>query len=178
MSEDDPAQREGPSSEDAGQETVVQPATHEAIPRAGAWAPWVGGLVPLVIGVLCLVYSISLGVGTPTRPGPGMWPLAASLALLIASVVLLIFERGREDYEQFTRGAWLVVLGVLSLGVFVVLFDVVGFQIPTLLLFVFWLKFLGGESWRTTLIISMLSTIGFYVLFVTVLGIPLPRLTF
>jgi len=69
-------------------------------------------------------------------------------------------------------------LGVLSLGVFVVLFDVVGFQIPTLLLFVFWLKFLGGESWRTTLIISMLSTIGFYVLFVTLLGIPLPRLTF
>lgn len=39
-----------------------------------------------------------------------------------------------------------------------------------------WLRFLGGESWRSTAVISVVTTIVFYLLFLYGLRIPLPHL--
>jgi lysylphosphatidylglycerol synthetase-like protein (DUF2156 family) len=159
--------------------TVLQPTTHEEIPRAGAWAHLVGSLVPLAVGVASLVWATQLGVGSPTQPGPGLWPFAISVVLAASSVVLLVFGRGRrEDYEKFTRGALTIALGVVSLGLFMVLFQRVGFELPTLLVLVFWLRFLGGESWRTTVLVAVGATAVFYVLFIVALGTPLPHIAF
>lgn len=158
-------------------EMVGQSVTHEEmIPRAGSGAHLVGSLVPLCIGVVSLVYTIRLGVGSPTAPGPGLWPLVVSAVLTATSVVLLIFGRRTEDYEKFTRRALAIALGVVSLGLFVVLFQRVGFELPTLLVFVFWLRFLGGEPWRTTILVATGATAAFYVLFIVILGTPLPHI--
>ena len=54
----------------------------------------------------------------------------------------------------------------------------VGFEIPTVLLLVFWLKLLGGESWRVTASVSVLTTAALYLIFVVLLSAPLPRLSF
>lgn len=176
MSEEDRS-RPGETIPTPEAEMVGQPATHEeVIPRAGTGAHFVGSLVPLCIGVASLVYAMSLGVGSPTEPGPGLWPSVLSAALVATSVVLLIFGRRTEDYEKFTRRALAIVLGVVSLGLFVILFQRVGFELPTLLVFVFWLRFLGGESWRTTVLVATGATAAFYVLFIVVLGTPLPHI--
>jgi len=53
---------------------------------------------------------------------------------------------------------------------------VVGFEIPSLLLCAVWLRFLGGESWRSTVAVSVVTVAAFHVLFVELLSIPLPRL--
>ena len=153
-------------------EAVAHASGHEEIPRAGAWARYVAVLVPLVVGGAAMVYSLGLGFGSPTDPGPGLWPFVTSAVLVAASVVLLVFGRGLgDDYESFTSGARIIALGVASLGVFVVLFQRVGFELPSLLIFVFWLKFLGGESWRTTVAVSVGATAAFYVLFIVLLNI-------
>ena len=39
-----------------------------------------------------------------------------------------------------------------------------------------WLRFLGGETWRSTIVISVATTAAFYVLFLYGLKIPLPHL--
>jgi putative tricarboxylic transport membrane protein len=39
-----------------------------------------------------------------------------------------------------------------------------------------WLRFLGKESWISSVVISVGTVAAFYVLFVLVLQIPLPRL--
>ncbi len=44
------------------------------------------------------------------------------------------------------------------------------------MLSVIWLRFLGGESWRSTIVISVPPTAAFYVLFLYGLHIPLPHL--
>jgi putative tricarboxylic transport membrane protein len=48
--------------------------------------------------------------------------------------------------------------------------------VPTLLVMVIWLRFLGGESWRMTAVVSVVTVAAFYALFVLALAIPLPRL--
>jgi hypothetical protein len=136
-------------------------------------------MVPLVIGVVSLVYALSLGVGSPAQPGPGLWPIVISVVLVVCSVVLLVFGRGGgEDYEEFTSGARVIAMGVVSLGVFVLLFQRVGFELPCLLVLVFWIRFLGGESWRTTVLVSVGVTVAFYALFIVALGTPIPHISF
>ena len=44
------------------------------------------------------------------------------------------------------------------------------------LLGIVWLRFLGGESWRSTIVISVLTTAAFYGLFLYALSVPLPHL--
>ena len=45
-----------------------------------------------------------------------------------------------------------------------------------MLLCAIWLRFLGGESWRSTAVISVATTAAFYILFIFLLRIPLPHL--
>ena len=39
-----------------------------------------------------------------------------------------------------------------------------------------WLRFLGRESWRNTVVISLVTVTAFYLLFLYGLSIPLPHL--
>ena len=135
----------------------------------------IGGLAPLSLGVVCLFYSYSISLGRITNPGPGLWPFIVSAVIVVASCVLLFTERSGEDYEPFTGKTRLVVAGAVSAGVFIYLFQWFGFIVPGFLTLVFWLRFLGNESWGLTLSIAALVTAAFYLLFATLLGIPLPE---
>lgn len=135
----------------------------------------VGSIVPLLLGAVCIFYSYSLSLGRITNPGPGLWPFVLSAVIVMASLVLLFTERSGEDYERFTGKAWLVAAGAVSTGVFIYLFQWFGFIVPGFLTLVFWLRFLGKESWVLTLSVATLVTVGFYLLFATLLGIPLPE---
>lgn len=131
--------------------------------------------IPLLIALFAGYYSLtSLSLGELTEPGTGLWPFIVSGLLFLSSVALLATELNDDDYERFTSNAWVVALGTLSVGLFILLLGRIGFIVPGFLTLVFWLRFLGRESWRSTLIISVLSIAGFYLLFVMLLGIPLP----
>ena len=134
----------------------------------------IGSIAPLLLGIACLFYSYSLSLGRITNPGPGLWPFTVSAVIVVASLVLLITERS-EDYERFTGKTWLVVAGALSTVVFIYLFQWFGFIVPAFLTLVFWLRYLGKESWKMGFGLAALVTAVFYVLFAILLGIPLPE---
>lgn len=148
----------------------------ERPPHAGPFAQVAAGLVTLALGVAGVVLSLGYGLGSLTQPGPGLWPFAVSVAVTAMSVAQVAFGRRAEDTEQFTRSSALTALGVLSLVVLAGLLPVIGFEVPSLVLMVVWLRFLGGESWRMTALISLVTVAAFYALFVLALSIPLPRL--
>ena len=52
----------------------------------------------------------------------------------------------------------------------------VGFEIPALLMCAVWLRYLGGETWRSTVVVSVATVAAFYLLFLYGLRIPLPHL--
>lgn len=145
-------------------------------PVAGPVTNLVTAVVTLALGVATLAGSLALGVGTASDPGAGTWPLLVSLALIALSVSVAVVARRTTDAEAFTSRAWGVLVGLATLIGFVLLIEVIGFEIPAALLCFTWLRFLGREGWRTSVLVSVGVVVAFYLVFVVALSVPIPHL--
>lgn len=145
-------------------------------PQGGPLFQMVGALVGIAVGVGGAVLAYGYGLGSLRDPGPGLWPFAIGVVIAVLSTILLVTGRGLTDSEAFTRSSLLPVAGVVTFAAFGLLMPLTGFEIPALALCVIWLRFLGGESWRNTLVIAVVTTLVFYFLFLYGLRIPLPHL--
>lgn len=164
-----------PGHESRSAASALLHTEHDEGPRAGPGVRLAGAVLPLGIGLVAAAFALQQGVGGPRDPGAGMWPLLTSVAIIGCALALLFTERTQLDYEKYTRGALQNMVGLASLVGFVLLLPRVGIELATLLVTGVWLKYLGGESWRTTVIMSLAITVGVYVLFISVLGAPIPR---
>ena len=155
----------------------VEAVEHEyRPPAAGPVSNVVTAAVVVLLGVATLLGSWSLGVGTAREPGPGTWPLIVSIVLVVLGVALLLNFRRVSDAEKFSGSTWLVLAGLATMVVFVGVIDLVGFEIPSALLCFAWLRFLGREGWRMSIITSLGVVVGFYLVFVAALAVPIPHL--
>jgi hypothetical protein len=145
-------------------------------PHAGPWSQLGAAVVTGAIGAAGLVGSLGLGLGQLTAPGPGLWPFVVSVVITTLSMVLALTGRHGTDTERFSRASVTTAVAVLTLVLLGVALPLIGFEIPSLLLTFVWLRFLGKESWRSSIVISVGTVVAFYVLFVLLLQIPLPRL--
>ncbi|MFE5309770.1 tripartite tricarboxylate transporter TctB family protein [Isoptericola sp. NPDC056573] len=158
-------------------EPAVEPEVHDdGPPPAGPVANLGAGLVTLAVGVGGVVVALALGVGTPAQPGSGMWPLVVSVALVVLALAQLVVGRAGGDGERFTRHSWMPLVGLATLLGLVALLPVIGFEIPSLLLSLVWMRFLGGESWRTSVVCSLGAVVALYLVFVAALGTNVPHL--
>ncbi|MBS2936272.1 tripartite tricarboxylate transporter TctB family protein [Nocardioides sp. J2M5] len=155
---------------------VAETLSEEELPPGGPAYQTVGALVALAVGVGGLVLSLDYGLGSLRRPGPGLWPFVISVVITVLAVVLLLTGRRLEDSVSFSRASVLPAVGLLTFVGLGVLMPLVGFEIPSLVLCVVWLRFLGGETWRSTITISVGTVATFYALFLYGLSIPLPHL--
>ncbi|MCT7658962.1 tripartite tricarboxylate transporter TctB family protein [Mycobacterium deserti] len=155
---------------------VAHELEEERPPAGGPRYQIVGALIGIVIGVGGAALAYGYRLGSLREPGPGMWPFVVSVVIAALSVILLVTGRRLDDAEAFTRSSALPVVGVVTFIAFGLLMPLTGFEIPAVVLCVIWLRFLGGESWRNTLIISVVTTAVFYFLFLYGLRIPLPHL--
>lgn len=136
----------------------------------------VGALVALAVGLAGAALAHGYGLGSLRRPGPGLWPFVVSVLVVVLSLVLLAIGRGLTDSERFTRSSLLPIAGIATFVGLGAAMPVIGFEIPSVLLCVVWLRFLGGESWRSTIVVSLVTVAAFYALFLYGLRIPLPHL--
>lgn len=149
----------------------------EAPEPAGPVANLVSSLVALALGVAGILLSLNLGLGTPAEPRPGMWPFIVSLVVAVLSLVQAFIGRtGGKDGEKFSSYSRYAAIGFVTLIGMVALMPVVGFEIPSLLLCFIWMKWLGGESWRSATLYSLLIVAAFYAIFIAALGTTIPRL--
>lgn len=167
---------EGDPVEPLTAEQLAAEWDEERPPPAGPLANVAAGVVTALLGVAGVALSVSMGIGTPERPEAGMWPLIISLVMAVLSVALLLFGRKTLDAEAFSSSSWQVAAGVGTLIGFVLVIGLTGFEIPTLLLTFFWLRFLGKETWRMSALLSGIVTAAFYLIFVVALSVPIPHL--
>jgi putative tricarboxylic transport membrane protein len=158
------------------QAEVAQDLADERPPLGGPAYQVVAAVVVLVLGIAGAVLAYGYGLGSLRRPGPGLWPFAVSVLIAILAVLLLVAGRRLDDAEKFTRSSLLVLAGGATFVGLGLLLPIIGFEIPAIALCIVWLRFLGGESWRSTIVISVATTAAFYLLFLYVLKIPLPHL--
>jgi hypothetical protein len=154
----------------------VEAWADDTAPPAGPVANLAACLVTAAVGVAGVVGAVALGLGTLTRPGAGLWPLAISVAVVVLSLAQVLIGRRGGDGEKFSRYSLLSLAGLVTLLGLVALLPVIGFEIPALLLSLIWMKFLGGESWRSAAGYSVLVVGVLYGVFVGALGTNVPRL--
>jgi hypothetical protein len=160
-------------------EDAVHQLEHDAEhrpPPAGLVTNVVVAAVVIALGAATVIGSLALGAGSAADPDTGTWPLLIGLALTVLGVGLLFTARRTADAERFTGASWLVLAGVATMIVFVALISVIGFEIPAGLLAFAWLRFLGHESWRSSIITSLGVVVAFYLVFVAALSVPIPHL--
>jgi putative tricarboxylic transport membrane protein len=156
---------------------LVEEAEHEGRPpAAGTPANVVVALAVLALGVAALLGSNALGLGTAASPAAGTWPLLVAVVTVLIGLALVALARRTHDAERFSGSSLLVLLGLATMVVFVVLLPVIGFEIPAALLCFVWLRFLGREGWRLSVLLSLGLVAAFYAIFVGALSVPIPHL--
>jgi Tripartite tricarboxylate transporter TctB family len=145
-------------------------------PAAGPLANLAAALAVAAVGTAGIVGSLALGLGTPAAPKPGMWPFIISLVLVVLAAAQAVFGRKSRDAEKFSGSSWQVLAGLATMIGFVLLVGTIGFEIPALLLTFIWLKFLGKETWRMSVVLSFAVVAAFYLIFVMALSVPIPHL--
>jgi putative tricarboxylic transport membrane protein len=176
---DDRAGRTAPAGESEimdGLEAEIANTLEDDPPAGGPAYQVVAATVALLVGVAGAVLAYGYGLGSLREPGPGLWPFMVSVAVAVLSTALLLVGRGLTDAEALTRSSLQPAVGVATLLAVGLLMPVVGFEIPALALCIVWLRFLGGETWRSAIVVGALTTAGFYLLFLYGLQVPLPHL--
>lgn len=130
-------------------------------------------LVLLLFGVLAMLQAYDLSLGQFDAPGPGLWPFLVA-GLLSLTALVLLFVDDPDDYEPWTRGTLGIALGLLSLGIFIVLFQQIGFLVPAVLMLLIWLRLFAREPWRWAVPLAVIGAVVFHLIFVEALGVPFP----
>jgi len=135
----------------------------------------------LVLGVAYLIGSLDLRLGSAISPGPGLYPFFVGITLISISVPLFLLslrpkEPPQAEGKAFPKGKDLkrVVALALAFIFFAVLLKPLGYWICSTVLMGASLKLLGMRSWGKVILISILTTAISYLLFVSMLKVPIP----
>lgn len=155
-------------------ETVAEIRDSER-PRTGAlrWRRRIAPLILLALGLGAASGSWQLKLGTLHNPSPGLWPFIISMVIILSAAALVVWP-GDEPLEAWGHRSLSVAAGIASLGAFIVLFELLGFFIPAVLMLLLWLRVFGRESWRWTLVFAVTGPAVLYVIFDRLLGVPFP----
>ncbi len=141
----------------------------------------VSGVFWLGIGLLLSLWSASYKVGNFREPGPGLLPLILGLLLILFSFILLIQAKRSSPASPgssalFHPGGWKRVsytVSIMLLAVF--LYEPLGYLLTFFLLLTFLIRGAGSQQWRATLLITLLSLLSIYLIFVLLLKQQLPK---
>jgi len=142
-----------------------------------------GGLVLFLFGLITTIFSLRMTVGSFRAAGSGLFPLCLGLLLMVLSVLFIGNTFGGRTRPVETEGCteeksgspWRILffLGVLVLITF--FFNTLGYPLASFLLMAGLLWILGTRPWALNLILSLVTAVGSYFLFVYWLKIPLPK---
>ena len=141
---------------------------------------YISGLVLLMVAVILFLQARALAVWGEMGPGEGFFPITLSIILAVLSFVIILnaFLKKGQEKETFhilgPRKRKFILYGV-SFLIFGLIFPRVGYSLTVAAFLVFILRVVERKSWKTTLMLTAISIIGSYVLFVKAFSIPLPE---
>jgi len=133
------------------------------------------GLLLVLIGAGVIIGALKLHVGSATEPQPGFFPFVGGVLLILLSSVLLMkglrgTSIGTKAFGELKRPIILIV----GMVVYVIIFDWVGYVIATIILSAIVLRILETKSWWVLTVVSLVLSVGSYILFDRLLGVTLP----
>ncbi len=141
----------------------------------------ISGIFWVIFSLFVSYQSYKLGLGTLHQPGPGFlffWT-GIVVAILSLTVILRAFGRicaGGKGKSIFRKGSRTKPVFVLiSILIYGLLMERIGFIVVTLLLFIFLLGVVERKKWAFTFIVSLVVTAASYLVFEVWLQSQLPK---
>jgi hypothetical protein len=142
----------------------------------------IGGIVLLLFGLVTVILSLRMPLGTFRMAGTGLFPLFLGILLMLLSGLFLLrlFLKTRRMPEKSSSGeipgsSNQLVLFFGTMVLVTLLFNRLGYPLSSFLLMVALLRVLGVKRWTLTLPLSFATAVVCYFLFVQWLKIPLPK---
>jgi putative tricarboxylic transport membrane protein len=141
----------------------------------------ISGIFWLIFSALVIIESYRLGLGTLHQPGPGFLFFWASIALGSMALVVLIRawisqKAGEPKISIFgTQNTRKIILVLLSLFLYAILMETLGFILVTLLLFIFLMGIIEKKKLWFTVFVSLVVTVIAYLIFEIWLKSQLPK---
>ena len=136
----------------------------------------------IVLSIAVCIRSCGLGLGSFHNPGPGFLFFWGAIVLGGLSVLILIQSlrpapgSSKEGEESAFRNVhWVkVITVVVSIVLYGVLLDQLGFLLSTIFLVAFLLRSIEAKKWYVVALVSVASAVFSYVLFELLLQSRLP----
>jgi putative tricarboxylic transport membrane protein len=141
----------------------------------------ISGTFWLCFSVLIIIQSYRLGLGTLHKPGPGFLFFWVNILLGIMSLVILvrtwIGKKPEGVQPALFEGQNIpkIIFVLLSLFLYVILMETLGFILVTFFLFIFLLGMIEKKRWRLTVFVSVVVTVISYLIFEIWLKSMLPK---
>jgi putative tricarboxylic transport membrane protein len=130
-------------------------------------------------GLSIVLYAPEFDLGSLRAPGSGFMPFLSGL--LICGFSAMTFLQSLLDKSTEVEKVWAgvrfqkLIFVVLLLLLYGVLIKPLGFIVCSFLLMLIIIHYVGSQTWLASLLVSIFSSVGSYVLFEVWLSVPLPR---
>jgi len=143
----------------------------------------VGGIVIFLFGMATALLSLGIPIGTFRMAGTGLFPLCLGILLMFLSgiFILRIFfqrQKGKIKKEASIESSESPLQMIFFLGAMVLatlFFNQLGYPLISFLLMLSLLRILGIKRWGLNILISVVTSVGSYFVFVQWLSIPMPK---
>lgn len=138
----------------------------------------------LIFFVGYIFYAWQIPFGSIISPGPGFFPIILGLTIIILIFIIwvsenVILENGSIQIRKLRNEIREIIptkrplLFCLSIGIFIFLLPLLGYLLSSFFLLLCLFKVMGVSKWKLPITLSLLISIGMYVLF-SHLDVPLP----
>ena len=141
------------------------------------------GVIIFIFGGITVLLSLKMPIGTFRMAGTGLFPLGLGILLMILSgiFVLKIFYQGmaakikKEPSPESSESPIQLILFLGAMVLATLFFNRLGYPLISFLLMLALLRILGIKRWGLNILISVVTAVGSYFLFVKWLDIPMPK---
>ena len=139
-------------------------------------------MILFILGVGYFMAATQYPIGDPANPGPGLIPRLLGVAFMALSTILFfatwISRKGAVPESTPSKGASFVwkplVLQIILLVLCLVAITPFGFPLSAFLFVTCVSRLMGLKGWGIPISLAVGTAISTYLLFVIILGVPLP----
>lgn len=138
-----------------------------------------GGALLFLFGAATVLLSLSMPLGSLRMAGPGMFPLVLGVLLMLLSGmwVARCMLGAKAGAKSLSWSLALRNVGpfVVAMCVSVLLLDILGYPLTSLLLLLALFRLMGSRAWAVNLSLALGVACCSYLVFVRWLQVPLPK---